>query len=79
MSPSTVNKAAGPRQVTCQTSENDQLPVELNLLLLSRTFKNMYGDLGLEEHDEFPGVFPVKAVNSRTFYKVIDWCKEHKG
>ncbi|KAH7710797.1 S-phase kinase-associated protein 1 [Aphelenchoides avenae] len=79
MSASNVDNAATPRQVACQTLENTQVPVDLDVLRLSRTFKKMYDDLGLEEHDVFPGVFPVETVSSLIFEKVIDWCKEHKG
>ncbi|KAH7711041.1 S-phase kinase-associated protein 1A [Aphelenchoides avenae] len=78
MSASNANYTAAPRQVTCETSDGDQIPVDLDELRLSHTFKKMYDDLGLEEHDAFPGVFPVRTVNSRIFNKVIEWCKEHK-
>ncbi|KAH7698001.1 S-phase kinase-associated protein 1A [Aphelenchoides avenae] len=79
MSASNVDNVTGPRQVTCETSDSDQIPVDLDVLRLSRTFKQMCDDLGLEEHDAFPGVFPVKTVSTRTFNKVVEWCKEHKG
>ncbi|KAH7704849.1 hypothetical protein AAVH_27963 [Aphelenchoides avenae] len=78
MSASNVNNAVGPRQVPCETSDNDLIPVDLDVLLLSGTFKEMYEDLGLEEPDVFPGVFPAKTANSHTFNMVVDWCKEHK-
>ncbi|KAH7710814.1 hypothetical protein AAVH_21906 [Aphelenchoides avenae] len=78
MSASNANNAAVRRQVTCETSDNGQIAVYLDVLRLSRTFKKMYEDLALEEHDEFPGVFPVKTVSTRTFKKVMDWCTQHK-
>ncbi|KAH7704846.1 S-phase kinase-associated protein 1A [Aphelenchoides avenae] len=78
MSAPNLNSAAAPRQVACKTSDKDQVPVDLDVLLLSGTFKTMYDDLGLQEHDEFPDVFPVENVSSRIFKKVIDWCREHK-
>ncbi|KAH7710640.1 S-phase kinase-associated protein 1A [Aphelenchoides avenae] len=78
MSASNANYTTAPRQVTCETSDSDQIPVDLDVLRLSHTFKKMYDDLGLQEHDVFPGVFPVGTVNSRIFKKVIDWCKKHK-
>ncbi|KAH7717346.1 Suppressor of kinetochore protein 1 [Aphelenchoides avenae] len=79
MNASNINNAAAPRQVACETSDNAQMPVDLDVLCVSGTFKRMYEDLGMEEHDVFPGVFPLKTVNSRTFNKVMDWCKEHKN
>ncbi|KAH7695700.1 S-phase kinase-associated protein 1A [Aphelenchoides avenae] len=78
MSASNVNSAVGPRQVACETYDNDQIPVALDILSVSGTFKNMCDELSLEKHDVFPADFPVKNVNTRTFKKVIDWCKEHK-
>ncbi|KAH7710813.1 S-phase kinase-associated protein 1A [Aphelenchoides avenae] len=69
MSASNANNAAVRRQVTCETSDNGQIAVYLDILRLSDTFKKMYEDLGLEEHDDFPGVFPVKTVTSRMFEK----------
>ncbi|KAH7725087.1 S-phase kinase-associated protein 1 [Aphelenchoides avenae] len=78
MSSPKVNNADAPRQVTCKTLDNDHILVDLDVLRLSRTFKKMYDDLGLQEHDEFPGVFPVMTVSSCVFRKVIEWCKEHK-
>ncbi|KAH7717354.1 Protein SKR-1 protein [Aphelenchoides avenae] len=78
MSASNVKNAAAPRQVACKTSDNEAMPVDLDVLLLSGTFKEMYDDLGLAEHDTFPVVFPVENVSSRIFKKVIDWCTEHK-
>ncbi|KAH7698000.1 Protein SKR-1 protein, partial [Aphelenchoides avenae] len=79
MSTLNVNNAAAPRQVTCETSGNDQVLVDLSVLRVSGTFKRMYDDLGLEDHDLFPGVFPVKTVSTRIFKRMIDWCKEHKA
>ena len=68
-----------PRQVTCETSDQQHVTVELEVLRLSPTFDDMYKNLGLEEGDEFPGTFPVKNIKSRVFQKVVDWCKAHKG
>lgn len=79
MSASNVNNATTPRQVTCETSDGDQVPVDIDVLLISGTFKQMYDDLGLEEHNEFPGVFPVTNVSSPIFKRVVEWCTEHKG
>ncbi|KAH7717356.1 Suppressor of kinetochore protein 1 [Aphelenchoides avenae] len=78
MSASNVNNATAPRQVACMTLDKDEILVDLDVLLLSRMFRKMYDDLGLAEHDTFPGVFPVEKVSSRIFKKVIDWCTEHK-
>ncbi|KAH7711042.1 S-phase kinase-associated protein 1A [Aphelenchoides avenae] len=78
MSASNANNGAGTLRVTCETSDGDQIPVDLDELRLSHTFKKMYDDLGLQEHDAFPGVFPVRTVSTRVFRKVIDWCEEHK-
>lgn len=65
--------------MTCTTADNDQVPVDLDVLRPSGTFKQMYDDLDLQEHDKFPGFFPVMVANTRTFKKVIRWCREHKG
>ncbi|KAH7718740.1 S-phase kinase-associated protein 1 [Aphelenchoides avenae] len=78
MSVSNVNNAAAPRQVPCETLDSDQVPVDLDVLLLSGTFKKMCDDLGLVEQDVFPGDFPVKTISTRIFNKVVDWCKQHK-
>lgn len=78
MSDSNVNNAAAPRQVKCEPLDNDQIPADLNALRHSRTFKRKHEELDPEEHDAFPGAFPVKAI-SRTSKKVDDWCKEHEG
>ncbi|KAH7711038.1 SKR-1 protein [Aphelenchoides avenae] len=69
-----------PQQVICETSDQQQIAVELEVLRLSPTFDDMYKNLGLEEEGgEFPGTFPVKNIEARVFKKVVDWCKAHKG
>ncbi|KAH7708523.1 S-phase kinase-associated protein 1 [Aphelenchoides avenae] len=71
--------AAPARKVTCVTSDNEKIEVDVDVLRLSHTFDTMYRDLGLEESGEFPGDYPVKEINARIFRKVVEWCTEHKG
>ncbi|KAH7718733.1 SKR-1 protein [Aphelenchoides avenae] len=73
------NAAAPARKVTCLTSDNEKIEVDVDVLRLSHTFDTMYRDLGLEESGEFPGDYPVKEIEARVFRKVVEWCTEHKG
>ncbi|KAH7710472.1 S-phase kinase-associated protein 1A [Aphelenchoides avenae] len=66
------------RQVICETSDKQHVAVDLDVLRASGTFDRMYRDLGLQEDDTFPGVFPLENVDSRVFKKVIQWCTAHK-
>ncbi|KAH7704782.1 skp1-related [Aphelenchoides avenae] len=80
MSSSAAPIPATPQQVTCETSETQQIAVELEVLRLSHTFDDMFKNLGLEvEGGEFPGTFPVPNIEARVFMKVVDWCKARKG
>ncbi|KAH7718731.1 SKR-1 protein [Aphelenchoides avenae] len=80
MSSAAAPSPATPQQVTCETSNQELITVELEVLRLSHTFDDMYKNLGLEEEGgEFPGTFPVKNIEARVFKKVVDWCKAHKG
>ncbi|KAH7697916.1 Protein SKR-1 protein, partial [Aphelenchoides avenae] len=80
MSSAAAPSPATPKQVICETSDQHQISVELEVLRLSHTFDDMYKNLGLEEEGgEFPGTFPVKNIEARAFKKVVDWCKAHKG
>ncbi|KAH7718751.1 Protein SKR-1 protein [Aphelenchoides avenae] len=74
-----ASNTTGTRQIPCKTADNQLILVELDVLRLSHTFAEMYDKLGLGEHADFPGVFPVKKIESRVFVRVVDWCKEHKG
>ncbi|KAH7712700.1 S-phase kinase-associated protein SKR-1 protein [Aphelenchoides avenae] len=74
-----VAAAAAARKVTCLTSDNEKIEVDVDVLRLSHTFDTMYRDLGLEESGEFPGDYPVKEIEARVFKKVVEWCTEHKG
>lgn len=76
---SIANNAAAPRQVACHTSDHDEIPVDLDVLRLSKTFIGMCDELGLEEHGEFPGIFPVPTISTFIFERVIWWCKKRKG
>ncbi|KAH7700805.1 SKR-1 protein, partial [Aphelenchoides avenae] len=62
--------------VTCETSDQQQIAVKMEVLRLSHTFDDMCKHLGLEEG---PGTFPVQNIEARVFYDVVDWCKKHKG
>ncbi|KAH7710804.1 S-phase kinase-associated protein 1A [Aphelenchoides avenae] len=66
------------RQVICESSDKQHIAVDLDVLRRSGTFDRMYCDLGLQEHETFPGVFPVGTIYSRIFTKVILWLNEHK-
>ncbi|KAH7702909.1 S-phase kinase-associated protein 1A [Aphelenchoides avenae] len=79
MSAPSANNVGGPRQVTCEISNKEHVVVDIDDLLVSHTFKDMCEKLGLEGHDEYPGVFPVRDISSHVFMTVIAWCKEHKG
>ncbi|KAH7701895.1 S-phase kinase-associated protein 1, partial [Aphelenchoides avenae] len=79
MSAPQANNVGGPRHVTCVISKKELVAVDFDDLLCAHTFSEMCETLGLAEHDEFPGVFPVRGVSSRVFKKVVGWCKEHKG
>ncbi|KAH7725843.1 S-phase kinase-associated protein 1-like [Aphelenchoides avenae] len=80
MSSSAAPNPATPQQVMCETSDKQQIAVELEVLRLSHTFDDMYKNLGLDvEGGEFPGTFPVPNIEARVFKKVVDWCKAHKG
>ncbi|KAH7707009.1 S-phase kinase-associated protein 1 [Aphelenchoides avenae] len=57
------NAAAPARKISCLTSDNEKIEVDVDVLRLSHTFDTMYRDLGLEESGE----------------KVVEWCTEHKG
>lgn len=67
------------RQVLCETSDKQLIAVDVDDLRGSGTFDRLYRELGLQENETFPGVFPVKTIDSFTFKKVIRWCKKHKG
>ncbi|KAH7725540.1 SKP1 component [Aphelenchoides avenae] len=66
------------RQVLCETSDKQLIAVDVDDLRGSGTFDRLYRELGLQENETFPGVFPVKTIDSFTFKKVIRWCKKHK-
>ncbi|KAH7687771.1 SKR-1 protein, partial [Aphelenchoides avenae] len=79
MSSTAAPGSATPQQVICETSDQQQIAVELDVLRLSHTFDDLYKNLGLEEEGgEYPGTFPVKNIEARVFQKVVDWCKAHK-
>ncbi|KAH7701932.1 S-phase kinase-associated protein SKR-1 protein, partial [Aphelenchoides avenae] len=75
---SASSAAAPARKVTCLTSDNKKIDVDVDVLRLSHTFDTMYRDLGLEESGDFPGDYPVKEIEARVFRKVVEWCTEHK-
>ncbi|KAH7695952.1 hypothetical protein AAVH_36983, partial [Aphelenchoides avenae] len=78
MSALSGNSTAGPRLVTCVTSDGQHIAINMDVIRVSHDFERMYRRLGLTERDNFPGVFPVANVDSRVFHKVVDWCRRHK-
>ena len=69
-------------KVPCETKEGDKVPVKVALLLISRTFETMWKDLNMSSAsgDQVENyVFPVKAISTRTFKKVVEWLEEHVG
>uniref|UniRef100_A0A915D576 Skp1-related protein n=1 Tax=Ditylenchus dipsaci TaxID=166011 RepID=A0A915D576_9BILA len=69
--------AHGPGQVTVKTQDGELFQVELAVISQSKTFSQMYEDLNLAEGDQFE--FPIPAVTSKVFEKVLQWCKDHVG
>jgi hypothetical protein len=63
--------------VPCETKEGKKIAVRAALLHQSKTFETMWKVLNDEQLKDF--VFPVKAVSSEIFNKVVDWLKEHVG
>uniref|UniRef100_A0A915DS13 Uncharacterized protein n=1 Tax=Ditylenchus dipsaci TaxID=166011 RepID=A0A915DS13_9BILA len=67
--------AAG--QVTVKTQGGELYQVELAIMSQFKTFSQMYEDLNLAEGDHFE--FPIPAVTSKVFEKVLQWCESHIG
>ncbi|KAH7698527.1 Protein SKR-1 protein, partial [Aphelenchoides avenae] len=74
-----ASNAARTRIVRCKTADDQHILVGLDVLRLSHAFADMYDDLGLGEHEDFPEIVSVRNVDLRVFIRVIDWCVEHKG
>uniref|UniRef100_A0A915E613 Skp1-related protein n=1 Tax=Ditylenchus dipsaci TaxID=166011 RepID=A0A915E613_9BILA len=66
-----------PGQVTVKTQGGELFQVELAVISQSKTFSQMYEDLNLAEGDQFE--FPIPAVTSKVFEKVLQWCTDHVG
>uniref|UniRef100_A0A915DRR1 Skp1-related protein n=1 Tax=Ditylenchus dipsaci TaxID=166011 RepID=A0A915DRR1_9BILA len=74
----TTTAAAGPAaKVTVKTQEGKLIPVELEHIRQSKTFDQMYLDLNLADGEPFE--FPIPAVKTEIFNKVVEWFKEHVG
>uniref|UniRef100_A0A915DYH4 Skp1-related protein n=1 Tax=Ditylenchus dipsaci TaxID=166011 RepID=A0A915DYH4_9BILA len=65
--------AAG--QVTVKTQGGELYQVGLAIISQCKTFSQMYEDLNLDAGDHFE--FPIPAVTSKVFEKVLQWCENH--
>lgn len=65
--------------VTCEMEDGEHFQVPVGLLQQSKTFLNMYNDLGLSVSglgDDFVFNLPMRGT---IFRAIIKWCEEHKG
>uniref|UniRef100_A0A915CZC0 Skp1-related protein n=1 Tax=Ditylenchus dipsaci TaxID=166011 RepID=A0A915CZC0_9BILA len=64
-------------QVTVKTQGGELYQVGLAIISQCKTFSQMYEDLNLAAGDHFE--FPIPAVTSKVFEKVLQWCENHIG
>jgi len=67
-------------KIPCSTSDGKKVEIEVELLLQSNTFKNMWSDLGITKLEDMEGLeYPLTGTASNILELIVQWMKFHIG